>query len=85
MVTMTKPQTQTGRGAGNQECPRCPRCQDPQAPLCNIPHPKFQHTHPVCKFCRHCVLRGKHIDDAADLDDHPGLAPGQGVGNHSLN
>ena len=80
MVTLLEPRTQTGMGTGNRECPGCPRCRDPEAPLCNIPHPKFQNQHPVCKFCGHCVLRGKHLDDGADLDDHPGFGEGEGLG-----
>ena len=71
----TDVKTQTGSGSGYQQCDGCPRCQDPNSGFCTTPHPKFQNRHPVCKACGHCVLRGKHIDDASDLDDHPGLGP----------
>ena len=80
VTTLEQPKTQSGSGAGHRYCEGCPRCQDPSAPLCSIQHPKFAPTHPVCKVCGHCVLRGKHADDASDLDDHPGfgMPPHQG-------
>ena len=60
---------------GNRQgrCEGCPRCDEPASGFCKIPHPKYQNRHPVCKVCGHCVLRGNHMDDASDLDEHPGL------------
>jgi len=48
--------------------------------LCPQYHQDFGGLHPVCKVCRHCVLRGKHQDDGSDLDDlkgrgHQGMGP----------
>ena len=89
-TTIERPETrtQTGQGGRHRECPGCPRCQDPQAQLCQQPHPKFNNRHPVCRACGHCVLRGRHADDAEDLDDHPGFGPGEmgsGMDQPSLN
>ena len=83
----TRPVTQTGQGNGQGRCDGCPRCEEPTSGFCKIPHPKYQNRHPVCRVCGHCVLRGNHMDDASDLDDHPGFSPdGPGsVGKPSLN
>ena len=87
MVTVLEPRTQTGQGTGHRKCDGCPRCERPDSPTCNIPHPKFANRHPVCKVCGHCVLRGQHQDDASDLDDHPGFSSGGpgSAGGPSLN
>lgn len=74
--TITKPQA--GGGVGHGHCDGCPRCQDAKAGYCPYGHREFAGRHPVCKVCGHCVLRGKHEDDASDLDDyagHMGQAP----------
>ena len=73
MVTVLERETQTGQGTGHRSCDGCPRCESSDATWCNIPHPKFANRHPVCKVCGHCVLRGQHKDDGADLDEHPGF------------
>ena len=65
--------TQTKQGSNSRNCDGCPRCDDSGSKMCNIPHPKYGNRHPICKICGHCVLRGRHQDDAADLDDHPGF------------
>ena len=75
--TATRPQT--GSGSQTPRCDGCPRCQDANAPLCHLHHEKYAGRHPVCRLCRHCVLRGKHADDASDLDEHPGFKAGQGI------
>ena len=74
MTTVLDPRTKTGQDTGHRSCDGCPRCDEPSAPLCTIPHPKYANRHPVCKVCGHCVLRGNHMDDADDLDDHPGFS-----------
>ena len=77
MVTIeaprTRQQTQTGQGNSHRSCDACPRCKDAGSPMCSIPHPKFNNLHPLCNACGHCLLRGKHKDDGADLDEHPGF------------
>ncbi len=93
MTTMpaTRPETRprpaeeprTGGSTPTPRCPGCPRCQDPAAPLCHLRHEKFANRHPLCKLCHHCVLRGKHADDASDLDDHPGFRPEQQIQIHA--
>ena len=89
MVTVldreTEVRTQTGQGNRQGRCDGCPRCDEPNSPFCNIPHPKYQNRHPVCKVCGHCVLRGNHRDDAADLDDHPGFGQDAGMQPPSRN
>ena len=77
VTTLERPQTQTGAGT-SRKCDGCPRCQRPEEPTCQIPHPKFANRHPVCRVCGHCVLRGQHLDDTSDLDDHPGFSDGIG-------
>ena len=67
MTTITRPKTERSSGAGYARCRGCPRCQDPDAPLCSGYHPESPGLHPVCKACRHCVLRGSHQDDAQDV------------------
>ena len=57
----------------------------PASGFCKIPHPKYQNRHPVCKVCGHCVLRGNHMGDASDLDEHPGLGPEHAGQGPSLN
>ena len=69
--------TEQGGGSSNRYCQGCPRCQDEGALWCKLPHPKFNNRHPVCRRCGHCVLRGRHDDDTSDLDEHPGLGPGE--------
>ena len=76
MVTLLDRQTSTSRTTGANHCDGCPRCQDTNASMCNIPHPRWDNRHPVCKACGHCVLRGRHADDAADLESHPGFQQG---------
>ena len=76
-ITRTREETSTGRGAGGGYCEGCPRCNNAQAGLCTTNHQEFGGRHPVCKACGHCVLRGKHIDDGADLDQYRGrMQPG---------
>ena len=48
MVTVLEPRTQAGSGTGHRRCDGFPRCENPDAPMCNIPHPKFANRHPVC-------------------------------------
>ena len=74
-MTSTETSTRPRRSLDQErpKCPGCPRCQDPQSPTCQIQHPKFANLHPVCKTCQHCVLRGKHQDEAPDLEEHPGF------------
>ena len=81
----TRTITQTGQGSGQGRCEGCPRCNEPASGFCKIPHPKYQNKHPVCKICGHCVLRGNHMDDASDLDEHPGLGPEHAGQGPSLN
>ena len=78
-VLERQPQTVVQPGHGNRQgrCDGCPRCDDPNAGFCRIPHVKYQNRHPVCKVCGHCVLRGNHLDDASDLDNHPGFGPAE--------
>jgi MinD superfamily P-loop ATPase len=85
MVTVLDRQTDIDRTTNANHCAGCPRCQDSSAPTCTIPHPKWDNRHPVCKACGHCVLRGRHKDDAADLDSHPGFQPGESGGLSPLN
>lgn len=77
MVTViereTHTETRTGQGSRRGKCDGCPRCDDPNARMCSARHRKFGNLHPVCRVCGHCVLRGSHRDDRADLDDHPGF------------
>ena len=40
---------------------------------------------PLMPSCGHCVLRGNHMDDAYDLDEHPGLGPEHAGQGPSLN
>ncbi len=63
---VTRSQASTG---DKRNCPGCPRCQDPEASWCSVKHQEFNNWHPLCKWCRHCVLNGKHIDDCQDLED----------------
>ena len=81
----TRTITQTGQGNRQGRCEGCPRCDEPASGFCKIPHPKYQNRHPVCKVCGHCVLRGNHMDDASDLDEHPGLGPEHAGQGPSLN
>ncbi len=60
---------------GYRRCEGCPRCQDPDAGFCKASHPevwaagwRYKDHHPVCRKCRHCVLRGSHADDISDLE-----------------
>ena len=75
MTTVLERETETRQGGGGagRSCDGCPRCQDANAGFCPQQHEKFAGRHPVCKRCGHCVLRGRHDDDASDLDDHPGF------------
>ena len=50
-------------------CEGCPRCQKPEGSWCSSYHQETPGVHPICKWCGHCVLRGKHIDDATDVRD----------------
>ena len=85
MTTLLRePETRAGHGQDQGKCDGCPRCQDSGAPLCPQYHQDFGGLHPVCKVCRHCVLRGKHQDDGSDLDDHKGRGH-QGMGPISNN
>lgn len=79
-ATQTQPETRTQTGGGNRDnyCPGCPRCQNPDALLCSQHHEKWGGLHPRCKVCRCCVLRGRHLDPAEDLDTMEG--PGRHVG-----
>ena len=54
--------------AGGGRCDGCPRCSDADSGFCKQPHPQYRGLHPVCMTCGHCVLRGKHRDDAQDLE-----------------
>ena len=81
----TRTITQTGQGNRQGRCEGCPRCDEPASGFCKIPHPKYQNRHPVCRVCGHCVLRGNHVDDASDLDEHPGLGPEHAGQGPSLN
>ncbi len=73
-TTVQEPQVQAGGGTGTPKCDGCPRCQDAQAGFCPTYHHEFGGRHPVCKVCHHCVLRGKHQDDASDLDNYRGMS-----------
>ena len=73
MVTILEREIQSEQTTGHNNCSGCPRCEQSNTSTCTIPHPRFANRHPVCKVCGHCVLRGKHKDDASDLDDHPGF------------
>ena len=88
MTTLAEePKTKPGSGSADQSgyCPGCPRCQDSSAPLCQQKHEKYGGLHPVCKHCSHCVLRGRHLDDGSDLDNHPGISKAFGPGQISRN
>ena len=69
-TTRIEPRTEQGSGSGYAKCDGCPRCQDQNAGTCPYNHVEFNGRHPVCKACGHCVLRGKHKDDASDLDQY---------------
>lgn len=65
-TTETKHKLSPSFGASGN-CPGCPRCQDSNAKLCSILHKDYAPYHPLCKVCKHCVLRGTHDDDISDL------------------
>lgn len=48
-------------------CEGCPRCTNPEGPWCQTNHPETPGVHPLCHWCKHCVLRGTHVDDAEDV------------------
>ena len=90
MTTTALPETTVGtrdaEANAPNKCQGCPRCRNANAGTCNIPHPQYRYTHPVCKVCGHCVLRGKHLDDGDDIDEvwnlrHAGN-PGSGITIH---
>ena len=39
--------------------------------------PKYGRLHPVCRRCGHCVLRGRHDDDASDLEERENQGDGE--------
>lgn len=87
VTTIERPEVQTraGSGTGYGHCEGCPRCENPDAPLCSYNHRQFNGLHPVCKVCGHCVLRGEHMDDGDDLDDLAHNIGGTGRQGYSLN
>ena len=71
MTTATRRETRRVDMAGGSSCEGCPRCSDPEAGFCRMPHPQYSGLHPVCKSCGHCVLRGSHDDDISKLQRDP--------------
>jgi len=67
MTTETQEATRTEFHVGKGRCPGCPRCDDGSWCKGGPDHARFNGLHPICKVCGHCVLRGTHLDDAADL------------------
>ena len=71
------PVLQPAHSSRQGRCDGCPRCDDPKPVSAASPTRSTRIAIPVCKVCGHCVLRGNHLDDAADLDDHPGFGPAE--------
>ena len=51
MTTATRRETRRVDMAGGSSCEGCPRCSDPEAGFCRMPHPQYSGLHPVCKSC----------------------------------